>query len=278
MKKLSPINLILLVLFFSIVQSFAQEYPWLVNYDSSQTIAARISPPEGFRRTPVPQHSFLDWLRHLPLKPGKPDVLLFNGRKKNTQQVHVAVIDIDVGTRDLQQCADAVMRLRAEYLFSQKDFKAVHFNFTSGDTASFQKWSQGFRPVVRGNQVSWKKSAQGDDSYRSFKKYLQTVFTYAGSASLEKELLRVPSALEIQIGDVFIQGGFPGHAVIVVDVAINPQGEKVFLLAQSYMPAQEIHILRNPAHSTSPWYSTDFTDQLVTPEWIFNKTHLRRFR
>ena len=52
----------------------------------------------------------------------------------------------------------------------------------------------------------------------------------------------------LQPGDVFIKGGSPGHAVIVVDVAIYTQtGKKVFLLAQSYMPAQQIHILVNPA-------------------------------
>ena len=49
----------------------------------------------------------------------------------------------------------------------------------------------------------------------------------------------------IEIGDVFIQGGFPGHAIIVVDLAENEVGEKCFLVAQSYMPAQEIHVLKN---------------------------------
>ena len=48
----------------------------------------------------------------------------------------------------------------------------------------------------------------------------------------------------LQPGDVFIKGGSPGHAVIVVDVAIYPQtGKKVFLLAQSYLLAHQIQIL-----------------------------------
>ena len=52
---------------------------------------------------------------------------------------------------------------------------------------------------------------------------------------------------DIEIGDVFIQTGNPyGHAIIIVDVAINKNKEKIFMLAQSYMPAQEIHILKNP--------------------------------
>ena len=71
---------------------------------------------------------------------------------------------------------------------------------------------------------------------------------YAGTASLSKELRTVPYT-SLQAGDVFIKGGSPGHVVIVVDVAIHPKTKKkVFLLAQSYMPAQQKHILGIPAN------------------------------
>lgn len=86
----------------------------------------------------------------------------------------------------------------------------------------------------------------------------------------------------LQPGDVFIKGGSPGHAVIVVDVAIYTQiGKKVFLLAQSYMPAQQIHILVNPANrGLSPWYELSDNDEgkLYTPEWVFEKKDLKRFK
>jgi hypothetical protein len=82
----------------------------------------------------------------------------------------------------------------------------------------------------------------------------------------------------IEIGDIFIKGGSPGHAVIVVDLALNSAGEKRFLLAQSYMPAQDIHVLKNPKNAQlSPWFSTDFGDVLETPEWDFKKEQLKRF-
>jgi hypothetical protein len=88
----------------------------------------------------------------------------------------------------------------------------------------------------------------------------------------------IASASNIQIGDVFIKGGFPGHAVIVVDMAVNKQGKKIFMLAQSYMPAQELQVLKNNNNSkNSPWYSEDFGETLVTPEWTFKKSHLKRF-
>ena len=85
---------------------------------------------------------------------------------------------------------------------------------------------------------------------------------------------------DIQIGDVFIQKGNPyGHAIIVIDMAKNKKkGNKIFMLAQSYMPAQEIHILKNLNNSDlSPWYDTDFVDELLTPEWTFRKEDLKRF-
>lgn len=62
--------------------------------------------------------------------------------------------------------------------------------------------------------------------------------------------MRAVTIEETKIGDVFIKGGFPGHAVMVVDIAVDESTqEKVFLLAQSYMPAQEIQILKNPNNS-----------------------------
>jgi hypothetical protein len=67
--------------------------------------------------------------------------------------------------------------------------------------------------------------------------------------------------------------------VLVADMAENAAtGEKHFLLVQSYMPAQEMHVLKNPkSEDGSPWYKTDFGDQLVTPEWLFPRTALRRW-
>jgi len=104
--------------------------------------------PIGFERRPIPAGSFEDWLRHLPTKKGSPPVHLFDGTLKANQNAHIAVIDIDTGDKDLQQCADAVIRLRAEYLYSLSRYNDIHFDFTSGDKASFRKWINGYRPVV----------------------------------------------------------------------------------------------------------------------------------
>lgn len=256
------------------------KYSWQSSYDIKNAIINRIAVPEGFTRVELKAGSFGDWLRFLPLMEGNPDVHLFNGELKRYQGGHAAVVNVDVGTTDLQQCADAVMRMRSEYFYSIKDFENLHFNFTSGHTVGFKKWAEGYRTVVKGNSVTWAKNGAKDDSYETFRSYTKMIFNYAGTSSLSKELKKVADIKEIRAGDVFIVGGFPGHAVLVIDVCSNSKtGEKLFMIQQSYMPAQEIHILKNPGNSSlSPWYSANFDGKLETPEWTFTKDQLMRWK
>jgi hypothetical protein len=255
------------------------DYPWRDRPDPETSIARRIAVPGGAERVPAAPGSFAAWLRGLPLRPGRPAVRLFDGREKANQEVHAAVLDLDTGDRDLQQCADAVIRLRAEYLFSRGAPDAIHFDFTSGDRANYTMWREGYRPVVSGNRVTWMKSAAPDASYRAFRAYLEKVFQYAGTRSLAREMAAVPDPASARIGDVFIQGGSPGHAVLVVDAAAERgTGRTLLLLAQGYMPAQDVHVLRNPSDGAlSPWYAAGAGQSLRTPEWTFRWTDLRRF-
>jgi hypothetical protein len=95
---------------------------------------------------------------------------------------------------------------------------------------------------------------------------------------LEKELRRLTGDEQIEPGDVFIEGGYPGHAVIVTDVAQNAEGKRVFSIAQSYMPAQSVHVLKNHENSDgSPWYEANDAQPLRSPEWEFAPGTLRRF-
>ena len=255
------------------------KYPWFEENSGQTNLQEAIEPPTGFIREYCSVNSFADWLRHIPLKPGKPKVYLYNGSEKPYQDGHYAVIDIDIGQEDLQQCADAIMRLYGEYLFSKNEFDRIAFDLTNGDEVGFRKWITGYRPTVSGNTVSWQRSADPDSSYDTFRAYLKFIFTYAGTYSLSQETQPLLSFHDMMIGDLFIEGGFPGHAVLVTDMAVNPRtGEKVFLLSQSYMPAQDMHILRNLNNTNiDPWYKAPFVDHLNTPEWTFKKEHLRRF-
>jgi hypothetical protein len=247
---------------------------------AADNLAGRIAPPPGFARAAVPPDSFAAWLRGLPMKPAGTPVLLHTGAAKFRQDVHIAVIDIDVGARDLQQCADAAMRLRAEWLYAAGRPREIAFNATGSEKPiAFARWAAGERPHVSGRSLSWSRSAAPDAGYASFRRYMDVVFAWAGTHSLEREMRPVPIP-DLAAGDLFIKGGFPGHAVLVADVAENgATGEKRFLLVQSFMPAQEMHVLKNPAGADgSPWYPLAFGERLVTPEWVFPRDSLRRWR
>jgi hypothetical protein len=278
-SRIITLSIFTLCLLATTAPAESKDYLWLGEREPAAILAEEISPPEGYERTAVETGSFALWLRHLPLKTKGTPVYLYNGCKKGNQRAHVAVVDIDTGTRDLQQCADAVIRLRGEFLYARGQYSAIRFTFTSGDEASFTQWAAGYRPKVNGNKVHWVRNAGTDSSYRNFRRYLTTVSVYAGTYSLSKELKSRGDIREMRIGDVFIEPGFPGHAVIVVDVTQNKtNGKKAFLLAQSFMPAQDIHVLKNPNNAgLSPWYDLAFGRTLRTPEWQFKDTDLKYF-
>ncbi|MEP6677099.1 MAG: DUF4846 domain-containing protein [Ferruginibacter sp.] len=215
---------------------------------------SEIPVPEGFQRNVPEKSSFAYWLRNISLKKDRT-VYKYDGSLKANQSAQFAVLDISVGKEDLQQCADAVMRLRAEYLYSKQAYDSILFIDNEGGHYQFGK------PYDRSH----------------FDQYLQKVFGMCGSASLSKQLNAVNFS-SIASGDVIIRGGFPGHAVMVVDVAQNAAGKKIYLIAQSYMPAQDIHVLVNPvAKNISPWYEVNDEKLIITPEYLFYNNELKRW-
>ena len=208
--------------------------------------------PGGFKRVNEGSGSFSTWLNKVTLKKNKT-VYIFDGTEKFNQAAQFAVLDITVGKKDLQQCADAVMRLRAEYLFANRQYQEIRFTDNEGKVYAFH-------PPF---------------DYYNLTAYLNRVFGMCGSASLSKQLKRQPFN-SIKPGDVLIRGGFPGHAVIVMSVASNQSGKKIYLLAQSYMPAQDIHVLTNPVNEKlSPWYEVDGGEVIETPEYNFTTKELK---
>ena len=241
------------------------------------TIEERYPTPKDYTRVEVSENSFEEFLRKQKLKPYGEKVLYYNGREKNSKGIYDSVFDVDIGDRDLHQCADAIMLLRGEYLYSQRLYDEISFNFVSGFKAEYSKWMEGYRIKVDGNDVSYYKAREPSNAYESFRKYMDMVMAYASTLSLEKELQKVDID-DMKIGDVFIEGGSPGHAIILVDMAVNHEGEKIFLLAQSYMPAQQTQILINPIDKgISPWYTMKGKEKLITPEWDFELDELKKF-
>lgn len=236
----------------------------------------RILCPDGYSRSASDAGSLAAFLRSYALKEDGSPVLLYDGSPKSSQSAHQAVFTLPIENADLQQCADSVMRVYAEYLYHSGQEEKIAFHFTNGFLAQWSKWRDGFRIKVEGNTVSYISSAGYDDSYECFQKYLRMVFSYAGTLSMSEESDPIPLS-ELQVGDVFLKGGSPGHVVMVVDTCTDQSGKKAFLLAQGFMPAQEFHVLKNPRHENDPWYYEDeVTYPFSTAQYTFPEGSLRR--
>lgn len=251
--------------------------PAIVNPEG-MTMQNRICPPYGYEREEAGVNSLTSFLREYPLKKAGKPVRLYDGKKKYNQNAHIAVFKLPLENEDLQQCADSVIRVYAEYFWSTKQWQRISFQFVDGFQADYDKWRRGYRIQSGESGTNWMSGGTPDDSYQSFVKYLRMVFAYASTLSMEKESKKIELS-KIRTGDIFLRAGSPGHVVMVVDVCKTKEGKKAFLLGQGYMPAQEFHLLKNPLHEDDPWYYEDeVSDPFDTPEYSFGKGSLRRLR
>ncbi|MDR2237754.1 MAG: DUF4846 domain-containing protein [Chryseobacterium sp.] len=259
-------------------EHLAAENASKINKDKN-TIRERFSPPEGYQWVEEKAGSFGHFIEHFKLKPYGAQILRYDGVPISTQDLHEAVFDIDTGNKDLQQCADAAIRMRAEYLYKEKRFDEIKFHFTSGDLLSWNDYKNGTRAFVKGNSVSFRKAAAFDDSYQSFRNYLDLIFNYAGTISLNKETKPVTKNAELKTGDILITPGSPGHIVFISGVCENKEGKRLFLLSEGFTPAQSIHVLSNPFDpAVTPWYDLDVNaPETKTARYFFKPTNFRNF-
>lgn len=276
MKKLTAFIIILSVIIFTyqMMDEKDLEIKNSIILPSGETMEERVNTPTGYKREEV--NPLAEFLRDYSMKPHLSPVLLYNGSKKGNQDAHIAVFSLPVENENLQQCADSVMRVFAEFYWSKGEYDKIAFHFTDGFLCEYSKWRDGYR-VSFENGTKWVKSASYDESYDNFKKYLRIVFSYAGTQSIESYESEEISLSELNVGDVILKGGSPGHIVMVVDVCKNQEGKKAFLLAQGYMPAQEFHIIKNPLHEDDPWYyEEEMTFPLKTFEYTFDNEKMVR--
>ncbi len=246
--------------------------------EDGTNLESRIVPPQNYSRVNSLEGELAYFLRTFPMKSSDSQLMLYNGQPKFNQNNFAAIFDLSLGDRDLQQCADSLIRVYAEYYWSIQAYDQVAFHLTNGFYMEYTKWREGYRIKVDGNDVNWVKSASYDESHEEFLRYLNMVFAYAGTLSLASESDTI-NMEELLPGDLFIQGGSPGHCVLVVDMAADQEGNRCYLLAQGYMPAQDFHVLKNPLHPEDPWYySSELSYPLDTPEWEFLEGSAARWR
>lgn len=260
-------------------------YPWLSDEatasacpEVANTLDTRFAPPPGFVRDDLPAKGFGDFLRALPLADEGTPVKSFAGQTilEPDHRNLAAVAAIDIGGRDLQQCADSIVRLHAEWLFSigKRDHS---YRSASGVTLPFARYLKGERIVLVGKQIEWqKKASPRSPSHSALRSYLDGVFAWANTGSLARQAKKITRD-ELRPGDFFVLPGGPGHAVLILDVARADDGRVALLLGQGFMPAQNFHVLRPDA--SGPWFVVDPGEEsgVDTPFWqVFPWSSLRR--
>jgi len=253
------------------------ETPGIINKDSL-TIESRVNIPEGYKRVDYIKGSFEDYLRNYKLKPFGSKIINYDDSEYFWQRGHIGILEIPVPKNGLQQCADALIRIRSEYLWDNNRKDEIGFKFTSGHYCSWTKYAEGFRPKINGNKVTFHKTASANHSKVNFYKYLNLIYMYSGTLSLYNELESV-NAKDLQLGDMLIKGGSPGHIVMIADEVINDKGEKLFLLFQGNTPAQSVHLVKNLESSyISPWYQLKDDAVIPVSNYTFGSAKFVRFK
>lgn len=247
--------------------------------EKGNTIKERIHPPEGYERVYYPEDSFQHYIQNYSLKPFGAKVINYDGKPYGYQSWHVGILEVPVPSNGLQQCADALIRIRAEYLWETDQKDKIGFNFTSGHYCSWENYAEGYRPKINGNNVSFYKTEAVDFSKSNFYSYLNLIYMYAGTQSLYNELDEIKNINEIAVGDLLIKPGSPGHVIMVVDKAINSEGKILVIFAQGNTPAQSVHLIKNINGSElNPWFEVEIEQALKIPTYYFKKVKCIRFK
>ncbi|MCK8481240.1 DUF4846 domain-containing protein [Psychroserpens algicola] len=244
----------------------------------SLTIKSRVKIPEGYQRVAYESGSFAEYLRNYKLKPFGSKIINYDESEYFWQGGHIGILEVPVPKNGLQQCADALIRIRSEYLWDNNRKNEIGFNFTSGHYCSWKNYAEGYRPKINGNKVVFNKTAGANHSKENFYKYLNLIYMYSGTLSLYNELESVDDS-NLHIGDMLIKGGTPGHIVMICDEVINDKGEKLFLLFQGNTPAQSVHLVKNLEDSDmSPWYDLKNNATIPVSNYTFSSAKFVRFK
>ena len=231
------------------------------------SLDARFPTPPGYQRVAVAPGSFGEWLRGLPLAaPGTP-VLNNSGETvyPGDDPYVAAVVAIDVGAGDLQQSSDAITRLHAEWLWGSDKPDAISYRSASKLDMPFSRWAKGQRLLASGPNVFWVvKGKPRDPTYNDFRQYIDAVMLWSNNVSLAMRASHVADPAQLTAGDFFLQTRGKGHALLVLDVAQKPTGERVALLGQALQnPAQSMHVMR--LGQATAWFSMRPPNHVLTP-------------
>lgn len=221
------------------------------------TIGEAFPIPDGFIRTE--DSAFGKWARQRVVEDPTEPIRTYAGDRVAH---HGRVVRLPLVPGDRQQCADSLIRLRAEWERSLGISPVFHA--TSGDPMGWQRYQDGEIPYEKNGRIAWKTGKPG-----SFEQYLARVFIWAGTASLHA--YDTKPVTSPRSGDMLIQPGYPGHAVLLLDV-VSRGSERLVLIGEGYMPAQNFHVELGPVGGWWRW-----NEGVALDHWNLPAETLRRF-
>lgn len=210
------------------------------------------------------------------------DAMDWQGRLALPAEDVAAVVDWRLLGR-VEQCADIVVRLVAEYANGNGNADEIVFRSLSGQRIEWKRWLQGRYAVnTDASAIIYHAGAARTETPREFDEFLTFVMSYVNTASLRRDWREVAPG-DIQIGDVLIQpsclGAGMGHMSMVVDACEDSAGNRLYLFVDGYTPARvPVVRQREPNKPMSAWMTPkeylEYMDQFGpgnfyrSPEWV----------
>ncbi|MBQ4231642.1 MAG: hypothetical protein II699_00040 [Lachnospiraceae bacterium] len=238
---------------------------------SEEAAETKVAPRSNDLAAPLDIETFM---RSLPVKEDGAKTMYYTTSPKENQDAHCAVLNLYLDGNNLQQFASSIMRLYAEYFWTNKDYANMKFMMVNGFTLDFDRWAKGERVTFNDNAAQWTAGSKVADDYDALNEYLAMYFAYSDRNVLLKSSDKIKIE-NVSVGDYFINTD-SGALAMVVDVAENGEGDKCFLLAAGGNPGQDIEVLKNDAHENGdPWYYlSEIKDEVKTPEFTFKSRSL----
>jgi hypothetical protein len=219
-------------------------------------IGNSIPVPHGCQRITYSNGSFSHWIQNLGLK--DPPVIR-NHRGAVVRPDFYSVWGVVrmplLFQSNLEQCADFAMRFWAEYHKTTGKLDRLYLFDYDGKRNLFKL------------------------SGRSYVQFLKTAFANTNSHSLKQGCKSVDAA-DLMPGDLFVQNerGGVGHVSVVLDVCQTKDGNRLYLIGYSFMPAQEFHIEKaRESYGIEGWFTLDGYLRYLKDFLDFGTPVLRRF-
>ncbi len=245
-----------------------------------EDLATLYPEPTGYRRVAIEPGSFAEYVRHLAVLPDTASVRYYDGRPVQQWPGNTRVLDMPfLFCSDVEQCADMALRLVSEYFWQTDRADSLAFRLQNGQEIVWREWRAGqrFRYDAQSDRHVRSRGA-ADSSRTAFEEFLFYLFHWTGSVALKRDLRRI-AASDLQPGDLIVQNtsGAMGHVSVILDAAVNAEGERLYLIANGWTPAQSMFIRQPQAgEGIDGWFSLAGYERHLSG-YRFGPFELRRF-